>query len=145
MHRNAGAGLTFVIRRPCVDHRCCPGFGVRAEEVHFRRRQGGCPGDGRKGGVQLVEDLFYGQVNLVFSKESAECGSSRSVHTAQSSTTMRVCARTSIGRFACPVQRAILGELIADKQTGLRARSFAPQAKYNYMSGKTGPGALSGW
>jgi len=58
---------------------------------------------------------------------------------------MRLCAQTSIGRCVCPVQGSSLGELIADKQTGLRARSFAPQAKYNYMSGKTGPGALSGW
>jgi hypothetical protein len=51
---------------------------------------------------------------------------------------MRVCARIAIGRCACPVQRAILGELIADNQTGLRARSFAPRAKYDYMSGNTG-------
>jgi hypothetical protein len=27
---------------------------------------------------------------------------------------------------------------MADKQTGLRTRSAAPQAQYNYMSGKTG-------
>jgi len=31
-----------------------------------------------------------------------------------------MCARTSIGRAARPVQGTFLGELIADKQTGLR-------------------------
>ena len=31
--RNAGAGPTFALRRPGVDYGCCPGFGVRAEEV----------------------------------------------------------------------------------------------------------------
>jgi hypothetical protein len=51
-------------------------------------------------------------------------------------------ARTSIGRGARPVQGTFLGELIADKQTGLGTRSFAPQAKYMTCPARGNGGAL---
>ena len=51
-----------------IDKLFCARFGVRAEEIHFRRRQGARPGDRRKRGIQRLEELFDTQVNLMFSQ-----------------------------------------------------------------------------
>jgi hypothetical protein len=57
--RNAGAGLTFIVRRPCNP-------ATNAGSPPAARCSIG-PGDRRKRGVQLVEDLLDAQVNLVLS------------------------------------------------------------------------------
>jgi len=65
--RNAGAGLTFVVRRHASITAAARGSAcVRGNPLPSPT--GWSPGDRRKRGVQLVEDLLDAQVNLVLSQ-----------------------------------------------------------------------------